>query len=92
VVRRELRRLGLVVQVRQRPDQQATAGSVLRIYPTGRVPAGSVVLLTAATRPAASAPAASAVPAPSHSATTGGEGHVSPGRKKHGKGPPPGHG
>jgi serine/threonine-protein kinase len=92
VVRRELRRLGLVVQVRQRPDQQATAGSVLRIYPTGQVPAGSVVLLTAATRPAPSAPPASAAPAPAHSAATGAGGHVSPGRKKHGKGPPPGHG
>jgi tRNA A-37 threonylcarbamoyl transferase component Bud32 len=92
VVRRELRRLGLVVQVRQRPDQQTAPGSVLRIYPTGQVPAGSVVLLTAATRPAPSTPPASAAPAPSHSATTGGGGAVSPGRKKHGKGPPPGPG
>lgn len=102
VVRRELRRLGLVVQVRPRPDQQAAPGSVVRIYPTGQVPAGSVVLLTAATRPAPSAPPASAppasdppasaAPAHSHSATTGAGGHVSPGRKKHGKGPPPGHG
>jgi eukaryotic-like serine/threonine-protein kinase len=78
--------------VQPRPDQQAAPGAVLRIYPTGQVPAGSVVLLTAATRPAPSAPPASAAPAPSHSAATGAGGHVSPGRKKHGKGPPPGHG
>jgi eukaryotic-like serine/threonine-protein kinase len=92
VVRRELRGLGLVVQVQPRPDQQAAPGAVLRIYPTGQVPAGSVVLLTAATRPAPSALPASAAPAPSHSAATGAGEHVSPGRKKHGKGPPPGHG
>ncbi len=91
VVRRELRGRGLVVQVRLRPDRQAPPGSVLGIYPTGQIAAGSVVLLTAATRPAPSAPPASAGPAPSHSAPTGGGGDVSPGRKKHGKGPPPGH-
>ena len=98
VVRRELRALGLVVQVQPRPDDQAAPGSVLRISPTGQVPVGSVVLLTAATRaapastPPASSPPASGTPAPSASATTASTTHGSPGRAKHGKGPPPGHG
>ena len=59
VVRRELRGLGLVVRVQPQPDQQAAPGSVVRISPTGQVPVGSAVLLTAATRPAPSAPASS---------------------------------
>jgi eukaryotic-like serine/threonine-protein kinase len=107
VVRRELRGLGLVVRVQPQPDQQAPPGSVVRIYPTGQVPAGSVVLLTAATRPApsavpastppastppASAPPASGTPAPSASPTTTSTTSTSPGRAKHSKGPPPGHG
>ena len=93
IVRRELRGLGLVVHVQPRPDQQAAPGTVLRIYPTGQVPVGSVVLVTAATRPApASSPPASGTPAPSASATTTSTKHSSPGRTKHGKGPPPGHG
>ena len=103
IVRRELRGLGLVVHVQPRPDQQAAPGTVLRLYPTGQVPVGSVVLVTAATRPApaptapastapASSPPASGTPAPSASATTKSTKHSSPGRTKHGKGPPPGHG
>jgi beta-lactam-binding protein with PASTA domain len=101
-VRRELRGLGLVVRVQPRPDQQAAPGSVLRIYPNGQVPAGSVVLVTAATRPApasppasapaASSPPASGTPAPSASAAATSTGQGAPGRTKHGKGPPPGHG
>jgi len=101
VVRRELRGLGLVVRVRPQPDQQAAPGSVVRIYPTGQVPVGSVVLLTAATRRAPSAPAstlpastppASGTPAPSASPTATSTTNSSPGRAKHSKGPPPGHG
>ena len=101
VVRRELRGLGLVVRVRPQPDQEAAPGSVVRIYPTGQVPVGSAVLLTAATRPARSAPAsthpaptppASGTPAPSASPTTTSTTNSSPGRAKHSKGPPPGDG
>jgi hypothetical protein len=103
VVRRKLRGLGLVVRVQPQPDQQASPGSVVRIYPTGQVPVGSVVLLTAATRPApsavpastlpASAPPASGTPAaPSASPTPTSTTNSSPGRAKHSKGPPPGHG
>jgi hypothetical protein len=106
VVRRELRGLGLVVRVQPRPDAQAAPGSVVRIYPTGQVPVGSVVRLTAATRPAPSAPAstrpastppastppASGTPAPSASPTTTSTANSSPGRAKHSKGPPPGDG
>ena len=87
VVGRELRGLGLVVQVRLRPDRQAAPGSVLWIYPTGRVQEGSVVLLTVATRSTPSAATSQGT-----SATTAGGGHGSPGRTKHRKGPPPGHG
>ena len=101
VVRRELRGLGLVVRVRPQPDQQAAPGSVVRIYPTGQVPVGSVVLLTAATRRAPSAPAstlpastppASGTPAPSASPTATSTTNSSPGRAKHSKGPAPVHG
>jgi serine/threonine-protein kinase len=106
VVRRELRGLGLVVRVQPRPDQQAAPGSVVRVYPTGQVPVGSVVLLTAATRPAPSAPAStlpastppasgtppSGTPAPSASPTATSTTNGSPGRTKHGKAPPPGNG
>jgi serine/threonine-protein kinase len=106
VVRRELRGLGLVVRVQPRPDQQAAPGSVVRVYPTGQVPVGSVVLLTAATRPAPSAPAStlpastppasgtppSGTPAPSASPTATSTTNGSPGRAKHGKAPPPGNG
>jgi hypothetical protein len=106
VVRRELRGLGLVVRVQPQPDAQAAPGSVVRIYPTGQVPVGSVVRLTAATRPAPSAPAstrpastppastppAPGTPAPSASPTTTSTANSSPGRAKHSKGPPPGHG
>ncbi len=100
VVRRGLQALGLVVEVRTQPDGQAAPGTVLRIYPTGQVRAGSVILLTAATPPPA-APRASPAPAPGGAT---GRGHVPPGpakpadRAKHGKGkgkgkgPPPRHG
>jgi len=100
-VRRELRGLGLVVRVQQQPDAQAAPGSVVRIYPTGQVRVGSVVQLTAATRPAPSAPAsthpvstppASGTPAPSAGPTATSTTSSSPGRAKHSKGPPPGHG
>jgi hypothetical protein len=106
VVGRELRGLGLVVRVQPQPDEQAAPGSVVRIYPTGQVPVGSVVRLTAATRPAPSAPASSrpastppastrpapGTPAPSASPTTTSTANSSPGRAKHSKGPPPGDG
>ena len=96
VVRGELRGLGLVVRVQPQPDGQAAPGSVVRIYPTGQVRVGSVVQLTAATRPAPSAPAstlpASTPPAPSASPAATSTTNSSPGRAKHGKGPPPGHG
>jgi eukaryotic-like serine/threonine-protein kinase len=100
-VRRELRGLGLVVRVQRQPDAQAAPGSVVRIYPTGQVRVGSVVQLTAATRPAPSAPAsthpvstppASGTPAPSAGPTATSTTSSSPGRAKHSKGPPPGHG
>jgi hypothetical protein len=98
VVRRELRSLGLVVEVRPRRDEQAAPGSVVQIYPTGQVAAGSVVLVTAATLPAPSAPAPApatrATPAgPAASATASPKGKPTPpGHAKHSKGPRPGPG
>ena len=47
---------------------------------------------TGARRPAPSSTAGPTAPAPAASATTAAGRHVSPGRSKHGKGPPPGHG
>ena len=88
VVRRGLQALGLVVEVRTQPDGQAAPGTVLRLYPTGRVRAGSVILLTAATPPPS---ARHASPAPAPGGAAGGR-HVPPGHVKHGKGPSPGHG
>ena len=87
VVRRDLRALGLVAEVRARRDGQAAPGTVLRLYPTGQVRAGSVILLTTATPPPGAQPGAS--PAPGGAA---GGGHVPPGHAKHRKGPSPGHG
>jgi hypothetical protein len=69
VVARELRGLGLVVQVRLRSDRQAAPGSVLWVYPTGPVQEGSVVLLTVAIR--------TAPPQGASAATTAGGGHGS---------------
>jgi hypothetical protein len=96
VVRRDLQALGLVAEVRTQRDGQAAPGTVLRLYPTGRIRAGSVILLTTATPPPGAQPGAS--PAPG-SAAAGGHvpaggaagGHIPPGRAKHRKGPSPGH-
>ena len=91
-VRRDLQALGLVAEVRTRQDRQAAPGTVLRLYPTGQVRAGSVILLTAAAPPP-SARRASRAPGPGGAA--GGAaagGHVPPGHAKHGKGQAPGHG
>ena len=92
VVRRDLQALGLVVEVRTHQDGQAAPGTVLRLYPTGQVRAGSVILLTAAAPPPS---ARRSAPAPPPGGAAGGAsagGHVPPGRAKHGKVPPPGHG
>ena len=91
VVRRELRALGLLVEVRTQPDGQAAPGTVLRLHPTGQVRAGSVILITAAMQP----PSARRVsPAPAPGRPTGARpvppGHAKHG--KHGKGQPPGPG
>ena len=51
VVRRDLQALGLVAEVRAQRDGQAAPGTVLRLYPTGQVRAGSVIVLTTATPP-----------------------------------------
>ena len=92
VVRRDLQALGLVVEVRAQQDGQAAPGTVLRLYPSGQVRAGSVILLTAAAPPPS---ARRASPAPAPGGAAGGAsaaGHVPPGRAKHAKGPAPGHG
>ncbi len=92
VVRRDLQALGLVAQVRTHQDGQAAPGSVLRLYPTGRVQAGSVILLTVAAPPPS---ARRGSPAPPPGGAAGGAsagGHVPPGHAKHGKAAPPGHG
>jgi hypothetical protein len=74
VVRRELRRLGLIVRVRWRLDDRVPPGIVLAVQPTGRVPARSVVVVTGARRltpgPAPSTPAAG-----SHHSGGPGQGH-----------------
>ena len=105
-VRRELRARGLRVRLRGRADRHAPPGTVLLVSPTGKMPPGSVVVLTVATRPS---PARSARPsgarpggsqpggarhagasAPPPPSPAGHAGPVSPGRAKHGKGAPPG--
>ena len=48
-VRRQLEQLGLVVRVRWRPSGQ-DPGTVLSVQPSGRVPAGSVIVVTAASQ------------------------------------------
>ncbi len=88
VVRRELRALGLLAEVRTQPDGQAAPGTVLRLQPTGQVRLGSVILITAATRP----PSARRVPPAPAPGRPAGPPPVPPGRAKHGKGPPPAHG
>ena len=87
VVRRELRALGLLVEVRTQADGQAAPGTVLRLHPTGQVRAGSVILITAATQPLS---ARRVPPAPAPGRPGGGR-PVPPGHAKHGKGAP-GHG
>ena len=49
-VRRQLQRLGLMVRVRWQPSGQ-DPGTVLSVQPSGRVPAGSVIAITAAAPP-----------------------------------------
>ena len=46
-VRRQLQRLGLVVRLVWQPSSQ-DPGTVLSVQPSGRVPAGSVIAVTAA--------------------------------------------
>ena len=48
-VRRQLQQLGLRVQVRWQPSHQ-DPGTVLALQPSGRVPAGSLIIITAAYR------------------------------------------
>jgi serine/threonine-protein kinase len=48
-VRRQLQQLGLRVQVRWQPSHQ-DPGTVLAVQPSGRVPVGSLVIITAADR------------------------------------------
>jgi serine/threonine-protein kinase len=50
MVRRQLQQLGLVVRVLWQPGGQ-DPGTVLSVQPTGRVPAGSVITVTAAAPP-----------------------------------------
>ncbi len=50
-VRRQLRQLGLRVLVLWRPSGQQPPGTVLSVQPDGRVPAGSIVVVTAALQP-----------------------------------------
>ena len=47
-VRRQLRQLGLRVQVTWQPSDQQPPATVLSVQPTGQVPAGSIIVLTAA--------------------------------------------
>jgi len=49
-VRRQLQQLGLAVQVLWQPSGQ-DPGTVLSVQPSGRVPAGSVIVVTAASQP-----------------------------------------
>ncbi|MGH3395325.1 MAG: protein kinase domain-containing protein, partial [Streptosporangiaceae bacterium] len=91
VVRRELRRLGLIVRVRWRLDDQVPPGVVLSVQPTGRVPARSVVVVTGARRLTAGPAPSTAAPGPrgpGHGQGHGhGKGHKH--KKKHGPGKPP---
>ncbi|HEX8007503.1 MAG TPA: serine/threonine protein kinase [Trebonia sp.] len=49
VVRHRLQQLGLLVRVRWQPSDQER-GTVLAVQPSGRVPAGSVIVITAASQ------------------------------------------
>jgi len=50
-VARQLRQLGLVVQLRVRPTSQELGGTVVSVQPAGKVAAGSVVVVTGAVHP-----------------------------------------
>ena len=50
-VRQQLRQLGLAVRVLWRPSDLQPPGTVLSVQPGGRVPTGSMVVVTAAFRP-----------------------------------------
>jgi eukaryotic-like serine/threonine-protein kinase len=50
-VRRRLRELGLTVRVQWQPSNLQIPGTVLFVRPDGRVPAGSLVVVTAALQP-----------------------------------------
>jgi tRNA A-37 threonylcarbamoyl transferase component Bud32 len=50
-VRQQLRELGLVVRVLWQPSDQQEPGTVLSVQPSGRVAAGSQVVVTGALRP-----------------------------------------
>jgi serine/threonine-protein kinase len=50
-VRRQLGQLSLRVRVLWRPSSQGPPGTVLSVQPAGQVPAGSIVVVTAALRP-----------------------------------------
>jgi serine/threonine-protein kinase len=51
VVGRELRQLGLVVRVRWQPTTLEPAGMVISVQPGGRVPPGTVIVVTGALQP-----------------------------------------
>jgi beta-lactam-binding protein with PASTA domain len=50
-VERQLRQLGLVVQVRLQPTSQEPVGTVISVQPAGNVAAGSIVVVTVALQP-----------------------------------------
>ena len=50
VVRHRLQQLGLLVRVHWQPSDQES-GTVLAVQPSGPVPAGSVIVITAASQP-----------------------------------------
>jgi beta-lactam-binding protein with PASTA domain len=66
-VRRKLRQLRLIVHVRWRASDEVPPGDVLSVAPAGRVPVGSVVVVTGAIRPAGTSrsPGKSGSPGPS---------------------------
>jgi eukaryotic-like serine/threonine-protein kinase len=92
VVQRELHVHGLRVLVQPQPDRLAAPGTVLRVSPTGRLPTGHLVLLTVAVRPSASPGSAPPSRAGATPSGTPSPSNVAPGRAKHSKGLPPGHG
>jgi hypothetical protein len=80
-VRRKLRQLRLIVHVRWRASDQVSPGDVLSVAPAGRVPVGSVVVVTGAIRPAGTSrsPGKSASPGPSRGQHPGRHKGQSPG-------------